>query len=74
MKFPSKVTSYNDSILPLAIKALKIISSHSIGTLNLFKKMEIGSNDFIDSICLLYALKMIRLNEKGEIENVVRSE
>lgn len=72
MRFPSKVTPYLDSIFPLAIKNLKLMGNDSIKILELYKKSGMVSTEFIDSLCLLYALKKIQLNEQGELENVIR--
>lgn len=70
MLLPSKITCYKDSVLPLACHILKILSKNSSGldVEDLFKKAKLKSTDeFIEGLLCLYALRKIELVEGGKI-------
>lgn len=74
MKFPSKVTSYNNSIIskfPIVLNEIKTQDYSVSGLYNkLYKKIKI--RDFIDVLDCLYILGEVTLN-KGVIHYVKRN-
>lgn len=74
MKFPSKVTSYNNSIIskfPIVLNEIKTQDYSVSGLYNkLYKKIKI--RDFIDVLDCLYVLGEVTLN-KGVIHYVKRN-
>lgn len=74
MRFPSKVTSYNNSIIskfPIVLNEIKTQDYTVSGLYNkLYKKIKI--RDFIDVLDCLYILGEVTLN-KGVIHYVKRN-
>ncbi len=70
MKFPNKVTSYQDSVFPKITTILDAIHQEPINVIELFnqtKKKFDDINDFIEVLVILFAIKKIHLDEKGVI-------
>lgn len=68
MRFPSKVTSFNDSILSKFPVVLNELKKQDIKPFDLYEKVKKkldGINEFVDIIDCLYVLDMIELN--GEV-------
>ncbi len=66
MKFPSKVTSYSESILPKMLAVIKVLNDGDISPRSLYKKTtkEVGDiNDFLEVLDCLYAIGEIALDE-----------
>lgn len=75
MKFPSKITSYSESILsklPIILDALlKYKKINVLFLYNEIKKNFVSYKEFIDALDCLYALNKISLDRsKGEIKYV----
>lgn len=68
MKFPSKVTPYQNSIFPKAIAILKLVDKEPIKVLYLYRKSKMESTEFIETLSFLYSIKKIQLNKQGELE------
>lgn len=68
MKFPSKVTPYQNSIFPMAIAILKLVDKEPIKVLYLYKRSKMESTVFIETLSFLYSIKKIQLNKQGELE------
>ena len=68
MKLPSKITSYNESILYKMNMLIAIIVKEDISITSLYNKVKADFseiNEFIDALDCLYVLKKIELNEQG---------
>lgn len=66
MKFPSKVTSYNNSIVskfPIILNEIKIRDYSLIALYNKLRD-KISIRDFIDVLDCLYVLDEIKLNKE----------
>ncbi|MGF3066977.1 ABC-three component system middle component 7 [Facklamia sp. P12950] len=70
MKFPSKVTSYQDSVFPKITIILDTVHNEPMEVIKLFnqtKKKFDNINDFIEVLVILFAIKKINLNKEGVI-------
>lgn len=74
MKFPSKVTSYNDSVISKFSIILNEIKTQDYSVSSLYNRLHkmIKIRDFIDVLDCLYVLGEIKLN-KGVIHYVKRN-
>jgi hypothetical protein len=74
MKFPSKVTSFENSTLALLPRLLNPIKAGDISPTNLLENVrgETGSvSNFLDALTCLFALTKIELNEQtGDLHYV----
>lgn len=66
MRLPSKVTSFNESILPNALIILKKIKNGEKSVLNL-QRYANDICEFFSILELLYSIGAIGLNEKKEL-------
>ena len=70
MRFPNKITSYNESIIPKMIILARVISSGDISPSKLYakSKREIPDyKEFIDALDCLYAIGRIDFDYSKEI-------
>lgn len=70
MRFPSKVTPYSESILPLAGKLIERIPPQGLSVLELFvlsKNLGGCTSDFFQILDFLFMIGKIKLNENKEI-------
>ena len=73
MRFPSKVTSYNESILPLASSMAKHVTKEGVSVLDLFqraRKEGIGIADFFQILDFLFMIGTVTLNQNKEVCHV----
>lgn len=73
MRFPSKVTPFGESILPLAGEFLKQIPNVGIPVHRLFQhaqKMEIGTSDFFQVLDFLFMIGKIEITPAKEVRHV----
>lgn len=69
MKFPNKVIGINESIMPLLVKLIRIISLGPIAIPTLYNESKIGNISlFAEALTCLYALNKIKLNDRKEVE------
>ncbi len=77
MRYPSKITSYNESILSKLPTLLNILSDRDTNILELYmttKKEFTGIGEFIDALDCLYAMHQINFDaKKGVIYYVGRN-
>ncbi len=75
MKFPNKVTSYNESILPIIVEILNYLKSKPSNITELYlhlKKKQVAFVDFTDAMDCAYALGKIDMDKTtGRIYYVV---
>ena len=73
MRFPSKVTPYNESILPLAGELLERVPTKGISVLGLFqyaKKQKMNLDEFFQTLDFLFAIGSVTLNQNKEVCHV----
>ncbi len=66
MRFPSKITSYKESIiskLPILLEVLKV-KDYSVESLYNETKKKLSIKDFIDALDCLYVLGEITINKE----------
>lgn len=75
MQFPSKVTKYENSSVPVIVKILSIIEDSDISPLELYKKVKRNTNayDFLLILDSLYALNKIVLKEESGLLHYVKT-
>ena len=66
MKFPNKVTSYKQSIIPKILKLASILKGKDYTVSSLYEKVEkqITITEFIDALDCLFALGQINLHKE----------
>ena len=70
MKFPNKITSYNESIISKFPKVLSLLDNKNLSPKNIYEKMTSNVYDigeFIEIIDCLYILNKIQFDEKGNV-------
>lgn len=70
MRFPGKVTSYNESILPLATEFAKIIQREGGQVLPLFQYAQhkgIDTADFFQTLDFLFMIGKIEIRHDKEV-------
>lgn len=70
MRYPSKITSYRESVLHKMIIILDVISKSDRNIFSLYEethKYFINVEEFIDVIDCLYALNKIEINKQKEV-------
>ena len=70
MRFPSKVTPYGESILPMAGKLVKRIPNEGLSLFELFrfsKTQECSTSDFFQILDFLFMIGRVKLNQNKEI-------
>ena len=70
MRFPSKVTPYGESILPLAGRLIKRIPPKGLSVLELFrlaKSLGCDTTDFFQILDFLFMIGRVKFNENKEI-------
>lgn len=74
MRFPSKVTSYNESIFPAALVLAKTLQRGDMTVLALFRESYSSINnisDYFAALEILFALDKIQLSDRqGELHYV----
>ena len=73
MKFPNKITNYNESSLPKMVMILKELEKGDLSVNSLYEiiKKKIPSfNEYFEIIVSLYALNKVILNELEELHYV----
>lgn len=73
MKFPSKVTPYSESILPIAGKLLEHIPRDGLSVFDLFRFLKAqgcSASDFFQILDFLFMIGRVELNAKKEICHV----
>ena len=74
MRYPSKITSYNESILSKFPAILNILSDHDANILELYmatKKKFTDVEEFIDALDCLYAMQQIEFDVKKGVMSYV---
>ncbi len=74
MKFPNKVTSFNQSVLSKLVPIIQILQEkdYTVYTLYNSLKVKMTVNEYIDALDCLYALGVVKLN-KGVLHYVNRN-
>ena len=74
MKFPNKVTSFNQSVLSKLVPIIQILQEkdYTVYTLYNSLKVKMTVNEYIDALDCLYALGVVTLN-KGVLHYVNRN-
>ena len=74
MKFPNKVTSFNQSVLSKLVPIIQILQEkdYTVYTLYNSLKVKMTVNEYIDALDCLYALVVVTLN-KGVLHYVNRN-
>ena len=70
MKFPNKVTSYQESVFPKFAIVLNTVFEEPTNVFQLYdqtKKQFDDTQDFIEVLVLLYGIKKINLDSEGRI-------
>lgn len=70
MKFPNKITSYNESIISKFPKVLSLLDNKNLSPKNIYEKMTSNISDigeFIEILDCLYILNKIQFDEKGNV-------
>ncbi len=70
MKFPNKVTSYNESIISKFPKVLSLLDNKNLSPKNIYEKMTSNISDigeFIEILDCLYILNKIQFDEKDNV-------
>lgn len=73
MRFPSKVTPYAESILPMAVKLWKEIPREGISVFDLFhssKNQKWSTSDFFQILDFLFMIGRVKFTNNKEICNV----
>lgn len=69
MKLPSKIFSYKESNLSKLAPLLKSLKENSLSPSNLYKKNKklfSNTNDFLETLDILFSLKMISFDSTSE--------
>lgn len=72
MRFPSKTTSYDRSIIPYFPRIADALSSGDADPMAVYEKIELKDktvNDYLDALDCLFALGRIELTEGGLLRN-----
>lgn len=70
MRFPSKVTSYSDSLLPIAAEFAQRIQKEGGQVLPLFqyaKQKGVDSSDFFQTLDFLFMIGKIEIHQDKEV-------
>ena len=67
MKFPNKVTPFNQSVLSKFVPIIQILQEkdYTVYTLYNSLKVKMTVNEYIDALDCLYALGVVTLNKGG---------
>ena len=74
MQLPSKVTSYEESILFKFLPILEIVKQQNMHVSELYYKVRTqydSINEYLDALDCLYAINKIKLLENGMISYVI---
>lgn len=76
MRFPSKVTQYEDSSLPSFLKILSLVEKEDITVIDLYKKVKskVNINDFVTILDTLFSLGYIVLNDDNGVIHYVKND
>lgn len=74
MKFPNKVTSFNQSVLSKLVPIIQILQEKDYTVYTLYNSLNVKMtiNEYIDALDCLYALGVVTLN-KGVLHYVNRN-
>lgn len=70
MRYPSKITSYQESIFHTFVIILKDLKEHPLSPIDLYnnhKESLIDAHEFLTVLDCLYTLKKVNLNSDGEL-------
>lgn len=73
MRFPSKVTPYGESILPMAGELIERIPCDGLSVLELFRYSKVkgcSTSDFFQILDFLYMIGRLDVNENKEVCHV----
>lgn len=74
MRLPSKVTSYNESILPIVLILVKMLQGGDMTVLSLFRESRSTIRDvadFLVALEILYALNKVQLTDQRGVLHYV---
>lgn len=77
MKLPSKIFTYKESNLSKLAPLLKSLEEKSFSPTDLYKvhkKLFFNANDFLETLDILFSLKMIAFDEKTEEIKYVKND
>lgn len=65
MRFPNKITPYNESVFPVMIKVLSELGNESLKPLELYKKCKCDISPYSEALDCLFALGKIDFDDGG---------
>lgn len=77
MKLPSKIFTYKESNLSKLAPLLKSLEKRTFSVRDLYKvhkKLFFNANDFLETLDILFSLKMIAFDEKTEEIKYVKND